>query len=220
MQLTEVGDYEAKNLDIKQMLNRFGFYLTFVYICIMKAYVYTHIRLDTNEIFYVGIGTQDNYKRASRVHNRTNYWNNIVKKCGWKVDIVFDNLTWEDACKIEAELIAKYGRIDLGTGTLVNLTDGGEGTLNRKATEETKQKISKARTGNITHSDETKKKIGIKSKGRNCKKIVNTETGVVYNSIEDAAKSIGISRVALSLKLIGRVKNETKLNYLQPKQKR
>ena len=103
-------------------------------------------------------------KRASRVHNRTNYWNNIVKKCGWKVDIVFDNLTWEDACKIEVELIAKYGRIDLGTGTLVNLTDGGEGTLNRKMTEETKRKISKARTGNITHSDETKKKIGIKSK--------------------------------------------------------
>ena len=71
----------------------------------MKAYVYTHTRLDTNEIFYVGIGTQDNYKRASRSHNRTNYWNNIVKNAGWRVDIVFDNLSWEDACKKEIELI-------------------------------------------------------------------------------------------------------------------
>ena len=51
----------------------------------MKAYVYTHTRLDTNEVFYVGIGTQDNYKRASRSHNRTNYWNNIVKKVDGKL---------------------------------------------------------------------------------------------------------------------------------------
>ena len=84
MVLYEGGDYESQNLNIKRMLNRFGFYLTFVYICIMKAYVYTHTRLDTNEIFYVGIGTQDNYKRASRVHNRTNYWNNIVKNVDGK----------------------------------------------------------------------------------------------------------------------------------------
>ena len=113
----------------------------------MKAYVYTHTRLDTNEVFYVGIGTQDNYKRASRSHNRTNYWNNIVKKCGWKVDIVFDNLSWEDACKKEIELIKKYGRIDLGTGTLVNLTDGGDGSLGFKHSEKTKLKMSKTRKG-------------------------------------------------------------------------
>ena len=196
------------------MLNRFGFYLTFVYICIMKAYVYTHTRLDTNEVFYVGIGIQDNYKRASFRYSRTKHWNNIVKKCGWKVDIVFDNLTWEDACIKEKELILKYGRIDLGKGTLVNLTDGGEGPLNRKVKEETKRKISQARKGNITHSTETKRKIGIKSKGRNCKKIIDVKTGIIYNSIEEASNSIGVKRTYLSDRLTGRVKNETGLNYL------
>ena len=179
-----------------------------------KAYVYTHTRLDTNEVFYVGIGIQDNYKRASFRHSRTKHWNNIVKKCGWKVDIVFDNLTWEDACIKEKELILKYGRLDLGKGTLVNLTDGGEGPLNRKVKEETRRKISKARTGNIIHSEETKRKIGLKSKGRNCKKIINKKTGIIYNSIEEAANSIGVKRTYLSDRLTGRVKNETGLNYL------
>lgn len=179
----------------------------------MKAYVYTHTRLDTNEIFYVGIGTQDNYKRASRSHNRTNYWNNIVKKCGWRVDIVFDNLSWEDACKKEIELIKKYGRIDLGTGTLVNLTDGGDGSLGLKHSEKTKLKMSKTRKG-INHAQEHKSKIKKSMLGKNCKKIINTETGEIFKSVEEAANSIGISRVALSLKLTGKSKNKTKLNYL------
>ena len=179
----------------------------------MKAYVYTHTRLDTNEIFYVGIGTQDNYKRASRSHNRTNYWNNIVKKCGWKVDIVFDNLSWEDACKKEIELIKKYGRIDLGTGTLVNLTDGGDGSLGFKHSEKTKLKMSKTRKGR-KHTEEHKSKTKISMLGKNCKKIINTETGEIFKSVEEAANSIGISRVALSLKLTGKSKNKTKLNYL------
>jgi hypothetical protein len=179
----------------------------------MKAYVYTHTRLDTNEIFYVGIGTQDNYKRASRSHNRTNYWNNIVKKCGWKVDIVFDNLTWEEACKIEVELIKKYGRVDLGTGTLVNLTNGGEGTLKRVTTKETRLKMSKARKGR-KYTDEHKEKTRLSMLGKNCKKIINSNTGIIYNSIGEAAKSIGISRNALNLKLTGKSKNKTGLNYL------
>lgn len=179
----------------------------------MKAYLYTHTRLDTNEVFYIGIGTQDNYIRASRSHNRTNYWNNVVKRCGWKVDILYDNLSWEDACKKEKELIAFYGRIDLGTGTLVNLTDGGEGTLGHKHTEETKEKMSKTRKGR-KYSEEHKLKTKNSMIGKNCKKIINTQTGKIYNSIEEAAKDIGISRVALSLKLTGKTKNKTNLNYL------
>ena len=179
----------------------------------MKAYLYTHTRLDTNEVFYIGIGTQDNYIRASRSHNRTNYWNNVVKRCGWKVDILYDNLSWEDACKKEKELIAFYGRIDLGTGTLVNLTDGGEGTLGHKHTEETKEKMSKTRKGR-KYSEEHKLKTKNSMIGKNCKKIINTQTGKIYNSIEEAAKDIGISRVGLSLRLTGKIKNKTELNYL------
>jgi len=213
LRLTEVGDYKHNFSNLNKCINKLVFLILLFYICSMKAYVYTHTRLDTNEIFYVGIGTQDNYKRASRSHNRTNYWNNIVKKCGWKVDVVFDNLTWEEACKIEVELIAKYGRVDLGTGTLVNLTNGGEGTLKRITTPETRLKMSKSNKGR-KYSEEHKAKTRNSMLGKNCKKIINTETGEVFKSVEEAANSIGISRVALSLKLTGKTKNKTNLNYL------
>ena len=94
------------------------------------AIVYLHRRTDNNEIFYVGIG--NDIKRAYDVKNRCNkHWKGIVKKYGHIVEIIENDLSWEDACIKEKELIKKYGRIDLNEGTLVNMTDGGEGQSNR-----------------------------------------------------------------------------------------
>ena len=91
------------------------------------AYVYTYTRLDKNEIFYVGIGSDSKYKRAKNLSLRTDYFKKTINKSEYKLDIVFDDLTWEEACLKEIELIALYGRKDLGIGTLINFTDGGEG---------------------------------------------------------------------------------------------
>ena len=91
------------------------------------AYVYTYTRLDKNEIFYVGIGSDSKYKRAKNLSLRTDYFKKIINKSEYKLDIVFDDLTWEEACLKEIGLIALYGRKDLGIGTLINFTDGGEG---------------------------------------------------------------------------------------------
>jgi hypothetical protein len=91
------------------------------------AYVYTYTRLDKNEIFYVGIGSDSNYKRAKNKSLRTDYFKKIINKFECRLDIIFDNLTWEEACLKEIELISMYGRKDLGEGTLINFTDGGEG---------------------------------------------------------------------------------------------
>jgi hypothetical protein len=94
------------------------------------AYVYTHTRLDTNEIFYVGIGSDNEYSRANTIKNRNVFWYRVVRKVDFKVDIVEDKLSWEEACIRERVLIKEYGRRDQKSGTLVNLTDGGEGLLN------------------------------------------------------------------------------------------
>lgn len=98
-------------------------------------YLYRHIRLDKNEPFYIGISRNldGKYKRAyvKGKYKRSEFWINIIKKSEYKVEIVLDNLTKEEALLKEMEFITLYGRRDLGTGFLVNLSDGGEIPLNR-----------------------------------------------------------------------------------------
>ena len=109
--------------------------------------MYRHIRVDSNKPFYIGIGEDlpkniDLYKRAFETTNRNKFWLNIVNKTNYKVDIILDNLNWKEACKKEIEFISLYGRKDLKKGSLVNLTDGGEGKKGVKDSLETKFKKS------------------------------------------------------------------------------
>lgn len=110
------------------------------------AIVYRHRRLDNNKIFYVGIGKGLNraYEKGNR---RNSFWNKVTKKTDYQVEILYNNLTWEDACELEMLLIESYGRRDLGTGTLVNLTDGGEGTTGHILSEEHKEILRVSKLG-------------------------------------------------------------------------
>jgi predicted phage tail protein len=127
------------------------------------AVVYLHKRNDTNEVFYVGIGKTS--KRAFNYNNRSKYWKRIVEKVGYIVDILVSETSWEDACKIEKLLIEKYGRKDLGLGNLVNMTDGGDGTLGakfnlgKKRTPEQSQKQSERQLGKKASNESIKKQI-------------------------------------------------------------
>jgi len=131
--------------------------------------VYRHIRLDKNEPFYIGIGKTE--KRAYSKNSRNRYWKSIVANTAYRVEILFDDLSWERSIEKEIELIELYGRKDLGLGTLVNLTDGGEslpGSKNpmfgKKRTDDEKRRISQKLTGNKL-SEETKLKISQSGKG-------------------------------------------------------
>lgn len=124
--------------------------------------VYQHIRKDTNEIFYVGIGS--NIERAYD-KRRKKHWKSIVNKHGYDVVILYEDITWGEACLIEIDLIAKIGRQDLGTGPLVNLTNGGEGAPGRVVSESTRQLSREKQTGR-RHSDKTKQKFSEQRKGK------------------------------------------------------
>ena len=102
---------------------------------------YYHKRLDTGEIFYVGIGTPS---RPYEDKHRNNHWNHIVEKVGHEVILVEENLSWDEACEWEKFEIKRIGRRDLGLGPLVNMTDGGEGTQGVLITEERRTNISLA----------------------------------------------------------------------------
>ena len=91
------------------------------------THLYLHVKSESKEVFYVGIG---NDKRPYvKGKSRSKLWRNVVNKYGYEVIILSDNLTWKQACELEIYLIKYYGRRDLGEGTLVNMTDGGEGTV-------------------------------------------------------------------------------------------
>ena len=67
------------------------------------AYVYKHIRLDTNTIFYIGVGSDSGYYRANSKRSRNKHWLNIVNKADYRVEIIYDNLDFELALLIEIE---------------------------------------------------------------------------------------------------------------------
>ena len=109
------------------------------------AIVYQHIRLDTNTVFYIGIGSQK--KRAYSNCKRSKYWHSIVNKAGYAVELLHENIEWDKACEIEQLLIRLYGRKDLGLGQLVNMTNGGDGRFGAVISEITKKKMSDSRKG-------------------------------------------------------------------------
>lgn len=158
------------------------------------AIVYQHRRNDTNQVFYIGIG-----KTLSRAYNKRNarnaYWKNIAKN-GYTVEIVADNLCWEQVCIIERLLIVRYGRKDTDGGTLVNMTDGGDGISG--VSDETRVKMSGKRKGQShrqPRTDEHKMKIGSRHKG----KIVSTETRVKMSISRKGQKRSEETKLKMSI---------------------
>jgi hypothetical protein len=112
-------------------------------------YVYRHIRLDKNEPFYIGIGNKKNYARAYQIKpdRRNEIWCKIFYKTEIKIEIILDNLTKSQSSEKEKEFIKLYGRKDLNTGCLCNMTDGGDGIWNCIRSENTKEKIRQSKLG-------------------------------------------------------------------------
>lgn len=139
------------------------------------AYLYRHIRLDKKEVFYIGIGSdcKGYFKRAKSHKHRNYYWNNIVNKTNYEIEILFNDLSREDAIKKEIEFISLYGRKDLNSGTLVNMTSGGEGLNGFKHSDSSKLKISEYQKKKI-FSEETRKKISESKLGKK-RGVIHTE---------------------------------------------
>lgn len=132
--------------------------------------VYQH-RNKINGKVYIGITMQtpEQRWRHGEGYKSSPHFYAAIQKYGWdnfEHNILFQNLTKEEACKKEQELIAKYNSMNREYG--YNSTSGGDIFV---MNEETKQKISQSLTGNkngLGHpcSEEKKKKISEAQKGR------------------------------------------------------
>lgn len=169
------------------------------------AYVYRHIRLDKNQPFYIGIGNVSNYQRAYTTQGRNKIWYDIVSKTEYEVEILFDDLTWDEACLKEIEFIALYGRIADHNGTLANLTTGGDGL--RGMTDYTRRKISASRRGKKMSPEHLQKmrqtKFGNNNRGI---QVVNHNLEISVPSAAFLARNIGVSRATVWVWLSGKIK--------------
>jgi translation initiation factor 2 beta subunit (eIF-2beta)/eIF-5 len=197
------------------------------------AYVYRHIRLDKNVPFYIGIGTDASFSRSRETTRRNKLWSRIAEKTEHKVQILFDNLTHEEAKQKEIEFIALYGRIDKKLGPLANLTDGGDGTLGAIVSKEKRELFSRVHSGKV-NSPEVRKKISdtLKSKPRDeeriakflkdalvysksiRKKVLCMDNGMIFDSATEAGIYFGVNRSAISKQINGVRKNKHNLKHI------
>jgi NUMOD3 motif len=117
-------------------------------------YIYRHIRPDTGHVFYIGKGKNRRnhygYERAIARESRNSLWHNIVKKNNgnYLIEIVMEFSSPELCVSKEIELISLYGRKDLGTGTLSNMTNGGDGSWGIIVSPELREKRRQQILGN------------------------------------------------------------------------
>ena len=145
-----------------------------------------------NNKIYIGITQQQPEKRWKKglgYDSHQKIMKRAIKKYGWdniKHEILFQNLSKDEACKKEIDLIAFYDSTNKEKG--YNISQGGEGTigvkpseaskqknriahLGKKASLETRKKISESNKGHCVN-EETKRKIGNANRGR----VKNEET--------------------------------------------
>jgi group I intron endonuclease len=188
-------------------VDRGGFYTK-------RRIMYTVYKHTTpNKKVYIGVTSKDVKDRWKNgygyVHNK--YFFNAIKKYGWaniKHEVLFENLSKEQAYQIEVDLIKQYESNNLLFG--YNLSVGGESSRagikwseeerknhikslkGRKLTNEEKEKI---RCGILKHYDKIgrksqtnqKDKATKKSRGGKCKKIICVENGMIFNGANEAA---------------------------------
>lgn len=121
-------------------------------------YVYTYFLDDVPRYVGKGVGGRWTKHRTLRTRFGSVLREDFVVKGQWSIPRIQNCASEQEAHDLEARLIAKYGRLCRGTGSLYNITAGGQGSLGRTQTETTREKIRKSFLGK-KHTAQTKEKL-------------------------------------------------------------
>jgi group I intron endonuclease len=126
--------------------------------------VYKHQNIEIGTI-YIGITKHDNVEKrwkGGMGYYENKYFFKDILYYGWKNfthEILVDDISYDFAKIKEVEFISLYGRIIDNSGTLANLTIGGEGAKGHIVSEETRKKISNAQKGRVFTEDHRRKAV-------------------------------------------------------------
>ena len=174
--------------------------------------LYVHISPSSKR--YYGITCQSNTNqrwRNGKGYKSNQYFTKAINKYGWdnfEHIVLFDNLTKEEAKLLEQCYIALYDTTNPEYG--YNCTLGGEGMNGYKTSDETKVKLSKAMKNRV-FTEEHRKKISEAKKGENnyfygmvgkdnpnASRVRNKETGEIFDTVNEASKSVKRSRQSIT----------------------
>lgn len=182
--------------------------------------LYFHIAKDTDQVFYVGIGTG---YRPRRFSGRNEIWQRTVDKHGFYVKIVHKSLMWNQACDFEKMYIKFFGRKNIKTGILANLTEGGDGTPGNswnkgsKRTPEQRKRIYNALKGRKVDPVAIQNSVAAKKKNKEerarlgipeNKKTITDKVRAHARSVNKGRKWTEDRKRELSKKLKGRIVSE------------
>ena len=123
-----------------------------------KSY-YTYAYLRENKTpYYIGKGNKNRLYNSKR--------NCYLPKDKSRIIFLKQNLTEEEAFRHEIYMIAVFGRKDLRTGILRNMTDGGEGSSGAIRSLSFKENLRKINTGKKL-TEEHKEKLKLANIGKN-----------------------------------------------------
>lgn len=128
-----------------------------------KFYTYAYLR-KSGKPYYIGKGSGERaYKSSGR------FATTPVDRS--KILILKSGLSEDQAFRHEMYMISVFGRKNNGTGILLNLTDGGEGSSGRVLSSQTKEKIRKKILGK-----KAKKSVRLKMSASRKGRYVSIET--------------------------------------------
>ena len=171
--------------------------------------VYQH-KNKINGKVYIGITMQEPEKRwgvNGRNYKSSQHFYSAIQKYGldnFEHNILFTNLTKEEACLKEQELIKQFNSMDRNFG--YNSTSGGEACV---VNEETRQKISQALMGNkngFGHPCSEEKRQKLSQNYPNKKKVYCKELNKIFDSVQQCGRELGISATSISSLCRGRGK--------------
>lgn len=167
------------------------------------AYI-VYIHTSPSGKVYIGITCQtvEQRWREGRGYKNNQAFYNAIQKYGWeniKHEIVAENISKEEATKLEKELIEKYHATDKNYG--YNICFGGEdGWVGVHHTEEAKRKMREAakhRTSSrkgVKLSEETKKKLSESHKGMYKGVPIESKAGKPYRRKRNGVWTISYPR--------------------------